>query len=474
LYGKIRGSSVQNKKKEIFDILAQEFSNDAEELAEIWIATNEDIKQEHQNLLLEIIDNLPEKSYMATKLWNESNEDFTEDSTVFEKLIQNIDKNMLQKQIEKIKATYSELSNANPKLKKTINLGIFDEKITSNLGTSQLVKLTVYPDLQEKIIKNIEKPQFISIMQYVCNNTTNWIIGLNGVMNNIEKYKNLLDNINVADLNEEKTMQNLIKVISGEENYFNITNIEQIRNFDEIRRNFCYDILEEKISKDLPKCLQELSPEQRETFAMLELSFGLDIAEAENLVYKYGEDIEELEGLTKEEEEIRDTITAIKLILNADDNKKIYQDNILQIREWMEGIEPASIATLEAKTLNMYSRLYKESIGFQEEEIEIVNYEGKEVRVSEITSDFNIFIRSEGAYSSWEEPEDFSEDTSNERMPINGKCTCYIGQNLIGVARPRGPMLGYKNPHLLLMAPWDIVSNEANVSFSPSRCKMEF
>lgn len=459
---------VQEKHLEVFQTLLSDFENNGEELADIWINTSNAIQKNNQGILIEIIEKLPENSDFATKIWNETEKEVLSNINAFPKLIRVINPNITEQEFEEIKSQYEVLEKANVNVAKTINLKILNLKLMNKIDMKQIIRLTLYPDLQEKIANYIDNDIFIEIIGYVCNNTPNWNIFLNRLLSNIEKYEDLLNNLDIADLQNKAIMDNIIKIIIARDNYFNITNAEQVKDFEAIRRKFCYRLLEEEVD-DLPESIKVLTPEQRATFAMLELSFGIDIEEAENLVYKYGEDIERLQGLTKEEENLRDTINAIKLILSNDDNRKIFLENILEIKQWMNEIKPSTIATLETEAIKMYSRLYKETIQYEEQPIYNVTYEGKAIQVSEIISDFNVFVRSQGAYTSWEEPEDFSKEYTEEHMPINGKCTCFAGQDLIALARAKGPLYGYENPNLLLVAPWDIVSNSANARFSPIR-----
>lgn len=76
------------------------------------------------------------------------------------------------------------------------------------------------------------------------------------------------------------------------------------------------------------------------------------------------------------------------------------------------------------------------------------------------------FVRSEGAYTYWEEPDDFLKAINTPSIDYHGNCESFIGQDSISIARPKGPIYGYFNSRgMLLQAPYDIGSDMANTSF---------
>jgi len=211
---------------------------------------------------------------------------------------------------------------------------------------------------------------------------------------------------------------------------------------------------------------------------VLELAYGIDINEAQNLVYKYGQDIEEIETTSPSEETLKKTLTALKLLVNYNMGEidYIYQENKDIILNWDE-LQYSNIATLEANSLNLYARLFDESCRWSETALESADFNGKNVPIAEITSDFKTFVRVEGSYSYWEEPDNFADYLNNINPDNNGNCKSYIGNNLFAMARPKGPAFGYNRcpqNSLNLFASWDIISDSANCSFSPGSVKWDF
>lgn len=66
-----------------------------------------------------------------------------------------------------------------------------------------------------------------------------------------------------------------------------------------------------------------------------------------------------------------------------------------------------------------------------------MNGQEHEIEIYDVNSDFNMFVRSEGAYAYWKEPENFLEALNIPNTYYHGNCKSYIGQNSIALARPK-------------------------------------
>lgn len=66
-----------------------------------------------------------------------------------------------------------------------------------------------------------------------------------------------------------------------------------------------------------------------------------------------------------------------------------------------------------------------------------MNGQEHKIEIYDVNSEFNMFVRSEGAYTSWKEPEDFLEALNIPNTSYHGNCKSYIGQNSIALARPK-------------------------------------
>lgn len=358
---------------------------------------------------------------------------------------------------------YNKLLEFNNDLNYTINLLMLDKKILEFFDIGDLLKITLYPDLQEKLVEANRKKQIISIIKMIYKKSDNWISEIDNILNNLENYKHLFDIINDEMLKNEKFCENLISVISVKNNYFNINTLEEIVEYDTIKYNICMDLLNEKLKK-----IKFVDIKDIKKFALLEILFDVDYEWGKRITEKYSMDIDEINPISDDEKEVKEKIIQIKKIVNGD-NLTVNNDNFKK-----EKINPIKF---ENKCIKLYERLYNEQMKLPIIKIGKENYENKEVELYKIKDEFCIFVRVEGAYSYWKEPENFENNINEISINLNGNPKTYISNNSMAIARPKGPIYGYtkelKN-NLLLMAPWDIVSNEANLSFSPSSVNWNF
>ena len=358
---------------------------------------------------------------------------------------------------------YNKLLEFNNDLNYTINLLMLDKKILEFFDIGDLLKITLYPDLQEKLVEANRKKQIISIIKMIYKKSDNWISEIDNILNNLENYKHLFDIINDEMLKNEKFCENLISVISVKNNYFNINTLEEIVEYDTIKYNICMDLLNEKLKK-----IKFVDIKDIKKFALLEILFDVDYEWGKRITEKYSMDIDEINPISDDEKEVKEKIIQIKKIVNGD-NLTVNNDNFKK-----EKINPIKF---ENKCIKLYERLYNEQMKLPIIKIGKENYENKEVELYKIKDEFCIFVRVEGAYSYWKEPENFENNINEISINLNGNPKTYISNNSMAIARPKGPIYGYTkelNNNLLLMAPWDIVSNEANLSFSPSSVNWNF
>ena len=405
----------------------------------------------------------------------------TKKEILTEEMLNKIIKSVFSKDedIEKITSRLIFLKKLNSNICQTINLEFLCNDIVNNFNTEQLLRITVDAGLQEKIAKNIENAAFKSLLEYLILNSENLVFELNGICNNLEEYKELLNSLSKNNLGENEIKQ-LINCISNSKNYFNVEKIGDLIKFSENKKTMCQKILEgNDVSNSMSEEFNLMNSRDKMIFAMLQLAYGIDIEEAENLVKKYGADIDEITPKNEKEENVIKTIQALKIILRCSeqDLEKIYFENKEKINNW-EQIDYDSILTLESDCLNLYARLYNEAIQWEETDLEDIEYKGKKVKVQKITSDFNMLLRVEGAYSpDYKEPDNYKEYYEQVNINNNGNCKSSVANNVFARPRPKGPTFGYtafKENSLYLMAPWDIVSNYANHTYSPAAVKWNF
>ena len=239
----------------------------------------------------------------------------------------------------------------------------------------------------------------------------NWDMEIEKVCNNFKQYKELLKNIENRNLTDEQ-IKKLYMCLLQEKNWFKVRTLEDLENYSSKRKEICQDILNGKdVKGKILGDFEILNAEERKAFAFLELSYGMDIEAAKNIVYKYGKDIEEISNGKHGQDDVVKEIRVLKAILklSVDEVEKIYRENREKINMWKDFEYPTDVH-VEEKALRLFEKLYSEAIKIEETPIGDVEYEGKKVKVSEITGDFKIFVRAEGAYNrEWGEPRDWKE-----------------------------------------------------------------
>jgi hypothetical protein len=293
-------------------------------------------------------------------------------------------------------------------------------------------------------------------------------------LKNVDKYPEILQGNYNLDSNFDEKLESLVTVFSSRENYFGITSVDEVSDYENIKSNICKKILRGEASIDLiskiMKTDEEVPLQDAQKFAYLEIVYGMDLQDAKNLVMKYGKDIEKLD-LEPKFEYYLDIIKDLQNVLDSDDFEKTYLS-----KEKIDALSKANVGTvsqMEADLLNIYAKTYRDAI-YKVDEKELAfkdEFEGKNIDVIEMDpkSDFSMFARVEGAFVEWEEPDNFLDAINVPNTKYHGNCKSFIAQNMLAIARPKGPIWGYSKTSdnsLLLGAPWDIFSVDANQEFS--------
>ena len=435
----------------------------------LWQNTSQNLKEKYSSLLFPQIMEYYEKTYDKDegrygkyyKLWDSASD------TMREAYIKSFDSKQGYEAYKKMRSYNSELDS-------TIYPPILKDEILELFSFEDLIKITNDNKVQIQIDECISNPIYKEVLQYIYENNVNWILEFHEILNNKEEYEPLISKLELGDF-QGSDIANLIHIVSQKQNYFDISNLEQVRNFYDIRKEICKNILEGK-TENLPQSILDLEEGDRKKFALLEGIYGIDLKEAINLTKKYGKDIDKIE-VKPENEAVISTILGMKRIVESDTIDEHIKENI----ELMSNYEKLVTEDFEAECIHIYERLYNDALYKLKDEDEIATeeYEGKEVKIYEINpnSEFNLMVRVEGAYTAYEEPESFKESLYSASTAYHGNCKSYISQDSIAIARPNGPILGYtecEENSLLLSAPWDIVSRKANTQFSTASTKWNY
>lgn len=466
-------SYSQEENIEWLNEFCEKNSNNPDIILEILFNSSDKIKNENVDLIKAIIKNEKLSKNAYSKILNDMPQEALTPEFI-EELVKQFD----AEEASDIIKRYNYISKMNPQLNATINLEMLKNNIAEKFSMDKLVKLSTDPNVQEQIVANYQNANFRKVIQHIVQNSKNWVLEINTVCDNVKQYQELMENIAGENLDDNQIKQ-LYYCLLENKNWFKVKTAEQLREYSQNKRKICNDILNgENADEKLSDEFKALSESDKKIFAFLELTYGIDIETAQNLVYKYGEDIKEISQGKHGKEAVVDEIRNLKTLLQLSSREveELYGNNRKDIQKWKE-VGYSAGAQIEAEALRLYEELYNEQLKTEEQPMEDLEYQGTKVKVSEITGDFKFFVRVEGAYSYWEEPDDFSTYFDDIDPNANGNCKSLVGNNMFSRARPKGPTFGYnqcKKNSLLISAPWDIVSNSANYSFSPSSVSWNF
>lgn len=429
-----------------------------EDISQVWQSTNKQIQED----IVERILNKYDDKEISMQIFRGLNIQLSKEN--FEIFLE---KNKVpSNDIENTYEMYQNIFKMNKNINNTINLNIFDSKILNNLSLEKMARITNYPEIQKGIVSLSKIEGFNVIIKSI--NDKNWVMELDNVLKNIPNFQELLGNLQKEQI-DEKLAHMLVQVFSQRENYFNISNVSEIEEYFEIRKDICQRILNSEEIENLNPTLANYKEEDKKRFAMLEMMYGIDIEDAQNIIEKYGKDIDKID--TKRYGKNVVALIGIKRILECKNIEELYNSNKAIIDNELEEIDYSNVADLESKCIDMYAQMYNETLYQLQEsdKVDSVQYGETKIDVYEINHDFNMFVRAEGACNGYEEPENFAEKLATPNTKYHGNCKSFIGQDSISIANAEGVKFGYSkcnNGSLLLCAPWDIMSNGANSEFS--------
>lgn len=365
-----------------------------------------------------------------------------------------------------------------------------NDQYINTLGKEKYEVIVAFPEIQ-KTIANFDESYyqfFIDCINYSSELTKSskeeageWIPIADALCKNLnnKQFKELNDEIikvGFSDLSEEEK-NTYLSIISKEENWFKVNNIDDLKNYENKKNEICRKILENPEDlKEVPQAIKRFDKNKIIIFARLQLEYGLDLAETTNLVEKY------TKGLSDEQKQ--EGIG--KLLLKMDEIINIDEDEIDDLRKFdiekTKKTDYKILLNLEARCRESYLKEYSKSVynptnHDQEDERFSAEYDGKKIKVYEATDEFNMVIHALGAYSDKSKKENYKESWNMPKVGNHGLCTSFIGNNNLGTARTVNVIYGFCNftpEQLLLSAPWDIISRDANTLFSTSGVKYNY
>ena len=378
---------------------------------------------------------------------------------------------------EKLRNKINLLYSKNDEILKTLIPLMLIERMET-LSFKNMLVLGLYPDLQQEIIclNNQELNVMQRILEYLGDSKYDNTAIIYNILKNFKCYGNIINNINVNNISEEK-LYNLIFILQNKENFYSIQTIDDLTN-----NNF-----EQKVVEKYEQFNQRLNDNQVSIDEIKEMifnkKFGM-IKEQTDLIYNRYCFNKNIIINSKLDNNIKLLLIDIYDIYNCDNIEKlkyIYLTSERTITDFK------TILFLESSIRNEYAKLYNNTLYTVKEEhlienngnlvdnieslnkIKNISYNDKRPKVYMIDGDFNLLIHALGAYRDYQRPDNFLDDWNRPKMTNHGICTSYIGNNQIANARAYHPILGFAmidEKELLLSGNYDL--NSSNVNFSIS------
>lgn len=403
----------------------------------------------------------------------------SEKTELFDKLLLAKDNTEMIKDIfiqagyqEKIAQRFLNLYTINKHLITTINLDILDNDMLYQNLENKMDVITCFPEIQQMILAldDLKLEIFIRCIKDYENQIDEWKPITEKLLINLSsnKFNDLVENIKITDL-EDIDITKLISILSLEENYFNISNWEEFRDFDNLRKTICDSIIENPNGTKLANYpyINLMDSKQKILFATLQKLYGFEVSSLDAISrYKSIEQMKEknipiftiIETLQKLEKLDEKTLTLI------------YQQSEFSQNNYLTQY------ALDALTRQEYAKTYREELYIPKQQDRLyppednpnlykyTDKDGKEKNISvyDAGTDFLMMVSSLGGIFGKRKEADSVYDDFNRReivsqhiccSPISEKHRVHCPVNLV--------LLGFTNfvdSQLLFSSYGDIVS----------------
>ncbi len=378
-------------------------------------------------------------------------------------------RNESDEKIQFLEHNLRKLKDINEDILSTCKFEILTEKY-KDLNT-KLDFITCDTEVQEKIL-NLSDNQYKILVRVLDivekDDIKDWIPIIDNLLEglNNKKYKDLLESIESSKLTDEETIKKLAYILSNPENIFDIKNMEEVENFNRI------EYVERIKQGDIrTKYIRNLDKIEKLQLCILEKKYGQSLEESIRILKTYGKDLDEFEVNNERDVKVKAYLEAVRNILNTYDketleelynSKENLQDNYL-----FSNIIESEIRTYFARQSN--KELYKVK---DDDKIDINLPLAQGIEIYDAGENFMIELTSLGAYSKYDVNANFNDEWNRKLIKSHGFCTTPIANNNIATARIKYVALGFNDfaeNSLLLSAPWDVMSTDANEAMNTSQ-----
>lgn len=300
-----------------------------------------------------------------------------------------------------------ELYEKNNEVFNNIDFRMLKPEYIEMFGKDKINLISCYTNIQEKIL-DLQPKQLEIFVKCIDDymgdaQTEEWTTIAKAILDNIgrDEYKALINSID--DL--EKVDIDILKGVLQSRNIFGIKSKEEISQYEQIKR----------AKTDL--WIKSNSIEDRR-LAVLEQVFGHDIKYAQEILTKYGQDIDSLP-----DSELKFYVKSIQEIMDCNSSEafeKMYDE--------CKETTFVDKAFAERGLKTEFGKLYNEGL------LKVEDTEELEENMYLAGTDFKMIITSVGAYVKGTDDKNYKEDWNRPALGSQHFCTSYIRNDMIGTA----------------------------------------
>lgn len=361
---------------------------------------------------------------------------------------------------------FRKLYAINTELFETINFEILSDKFVSKLSFEELSRIVCDKKFQDTLthLDNNKYTLFLKLKNAILTND-NWITGCNIIVKalNNPDFSELSDSL--LQSNNNDLLKNYFNLINQDKNYFGIENIEQLKNYEEIKNKVCTEILDNpENTEGLSEYVKKMSTLDRVKFATIEKNYGISLSQAKLLCQKYGFNIEGTQEIVGNEK-IHIFLKDLSKIISAENLKQI--DNLNLTATNVENFN-----YIDTEIRKSFTQMYNDSFYKPNEKdiIEEVEIDGTRIPIYNAGTNFYMCSHVVGAFSSGNRNYDSYLEAWNRPTRTNHVfCTRMVSNESLELASENAICYGFtdfENSALIASAPWDMASFQMNKQFN--------
>ena len=327
------------------------------------------------------------------------------------------------------------------------NLDILGERYINTLGAEKVNQISCYSDIADLVLglKDGELKLLGKVLDKYMDMTKGeeWTPLAKKILENIGSYKELVSNL---EENENISIDKLIPILIHSNN-FDIKTLEDVENFQEIKRKKCEELINGETLEEKQK-------------AVLLKVFGQGMRETKKIISRFEEDIDEIE-----DEDLKAYIKSLQEILKIE-NPEVLKEIFEQVEE-LETINPL---LMERMLKTEYCKLYNRDLFNLKNAEKLPDGEN----VYNAGTDFKMIITSVGAFYTNNSVIDYKKDWNKPKIGSQHFCASYIRNDMLGHAPVPHICYGFcemAEDSLMLSGPMDLASS--GVSFESTARRNE-